>query len=219
MKNILSKIVVRMGLVLVAVILLILHGLSLFLVDASSVALLIFIAVLLFLPYIKSIELPGGGKVTFKDTVNEIYRLSISTFPGSSINTVRRDSWDNKLLFLATEDPNLALAGLRMRLEEKLRALAVKIKIRGAERISLRKLLREVQGVDVLIPGQVYYLFDSLIDATNKAVHGQKVEHDDAIRLLDTGATLIQFLEQEITKAGDISAAENINAKKFEANG
>ena len=86
-------------------------------IDAISVTLFI-IAILPWVsPLFKSIELPGGIKVEFKDLKNAEAKVKKA---GLIKETPLRHEAKYSFLSVASIDPNLALAGLRIEIEKSL---------------------------------------------------------------------------------------------------
>ena len=94
---------------------------------------------------------------------------------------------------LAETDPNLTLAGLRIELEKRLRAISQTHGIR-TERQGISQLLRELRGLDVLSSQQQAVLAD-LIGLLNQAVHGAEVDRNGARWAVDVGSRLLASLE------------------------
>src|ERR1039457_5275582 len=82
------------------------------------------------------------------------------------------DTLEPAFLHIAERDPNLALAGLRIEIEKRLRLLAGYFKI--PERLSLTQMLRELQKREIMTASALGGL-QELIFAGNRAVHGAKV--------------------------------------------
>jgi hypothetical protein len=98
-------------------------------------------------------------------------------------------------LEMARRDPNLALAGLRIEIEKRLRMLAEKhrIEVDG----SLIWLFRKLQGRGVLNEDSIAGLQD-LIMAGDKAVHGSKVEEAVADWAFEYGPQVLAVLDSKL---------------------
>ena len=137
----------------------------------------------------KAVELPGGLKVEYQELTKageEAERAGLLVGP-----TVRVEV--PTYAALAETDPNLALAGLRIELEKRLRAISQTHGIR-AERQGISQLLRELRGLDVLSSQQQAVLAD-LIGLLNQAVHGAEVDSNGARWAVDVGSRLLASLE------------------------
>jgi hypothetical protein len=90
-------------------------------IDAITLALLVIAAIPWLRPLFKSLELPGGLKVEFQDVKNVTERADaaglVASQPPGNPNTY-------SFQLIADNDPNLALAGLRIELERHLGQLA-----------------------------------------------------------------------------------------------
>src|SRR5262245_40373902 len=85
-------------------------------IDPTTV-LLLAVAILPWLrPVLQSVELPGGLKLNFKETEEEAERIGLlAPAPKEAEPTY---------IAIAKEDPTLALAGLRIEIERRLRRIA-----------------------------------------------------------------------------------------------
>src|SRR6266851_3613859 len=109
-------------------------------IDAVSLVLLI-VAMLPWLGSVfKSIEFPGGAKVEYQDLQKAELAASKAGLLGSGPDQPKTSS-SPSFMAVAHEDPNLALAGLRIEIEKALRSIAANLGI-NAERRGLGTLLR-----------------------------------------------------------------------------
>ena len=167
-------------------------------IDSVAIILL----VLAFLPWIiesiKSIELSGIGKLELvgKDKMEKIDKKAqdagISEMHDSVLDKYRFYS-------LRYDDPRLALAGLRIQLEDYLRRLAEKSSI--TEHSGLRQL------VDVLyrhqnISNDEKSLLEDILGILNNAVHSKlgKYDSDSFDWVFDMGMKLLISLEKRLTE-------------------
>ncbi len=94
---------------------------------------------------------------------------------------------------LATEDPNVALAALRMELERMLQNLATANKVEfdpyHTSPGGFSRLLR-AKGV---IPPDQYELLRRVVDVANDALHGRDVTREQAFRTIDSAGPLFRF--------------------------
>jgi len=165
-------------------------------IDGTTVSLLA-IAVLPWLaPLFKAIELPGGVKIQFQDFINaevkakEAGLLSpIQDAPGMERHIYAFES-------VAGDDPNLALAGLRIELESKLRGIA---EARGIEitRKGIRPLIYSLKSRDVLSQREVSALED-MLPLLNGAAHGAETDPRAADWAMDVGPRLLATLDEKI---------------------
>lgn len=90
---------------------------------------------------------------------------------------------------LAEQDPNLALAGLRMEVEILLRNLADGYEIDVGPRASASTLLRRLLDGAAITQDQ-YELAQKIVRLCNAAVHGTRVSRDEAESVIDTARVL-----------------------------
>src|SRR5262249_16935481 len=95
---------------------------------------------------------------------------------------------------IAQEDPNLALAGLRIEIEKRLVSLAEKhgLQVRGR---GLGQLLRQLTEKGVIDPHERSILED-LTGLMNAAVHGATVDQNATEWAMDVGPRLLQALDE-----------------------
>lgn len=95
----------------------------------------------------------------------------------------------DRYLELADEDPNLALAGLRMELDILGRNLAKGWKIRTTSRESTTRLLGRLKKEGAKT-GRQYDLAANILRLCNRAVHGERVSRRDAEAIIDSARVL-----------------------------
>lgn len=163
-------------------------------IDGVS-ALLIGIATVPWLqPLFKSLELPGGWKVEFRDF--EAVRQK-----AEDAGLVPRDAAapasTTQYAFqqIAGSDRTLALAGLRIELEKRLIALARSAGLNEQPR-GIERLLRFLEQREVLDRQEAGVVRD-LARVLNQAVHGQEVDARTAAFAEDFGAVLLSELERK----------------------
>lgn len=158
-------------------------------IDAITATLLLVAIVPWLQPLFKSLELPGGVKVEFQDLERVAARADAAGLLASSPPTERpRYSF----LEVASSDPNLALAGLRIELERRLELLAHS---RGElPPKGVGNLLRFLNSRE-LIGGQEREVLSDLAVLLNSAVHGARVDPEAAKWALEMGPRILQALE------------------------
>lgn len=163
-------------------------------VDIATLVLLV-IAVLPWLaPLFKSVELPGGVKIELQDLQEATDRVKEAGLLNPEAGT--KPSVDYSFQAIATEDPNLALAGVRIELEKRLRQLAV---VRGYEQDAAKA--RSIKGLLLLlstrglIRSDEFISLEELIELLNKAVHGADVDPRASKWALNYGRLIIKTLE------------------------
>jgi len=189
----LIQFVITLGALLVALIHTYVPGLT---IDGTTVSLLA-IAVLPWLaPLFKAIELPGGVKIQFQDFINVEAKAKDAGLLAPAQESPGKDRHIYAFESVAGNDPNLALAGLRIELESKLRKIA---EARGIEvsRKGIRQLIYELKNRDVLNQREVSALED-MLPLLNGAAHGAETDLRAADWAMDVGPRLLAALDEKI---------------------
>jgi len=92
---------------------------------------------------------------------------------------------------LAEQDPNLALAGLRMEMETMARNLAVGFNVALSARDSAGSLLRRLRQAGAITSEQAE-LGESILNLCNQALHGTRVSLNEAEAVIDIAEVLRQ---------------------------
>ena len=162
-------------------------------IDAITLTLVVIAIVPWLAPLLKSLKLPGGVEVEFKDLEETTVRLEAT---GLLPPAPKEPPSTHSFLLVAREDPHLALAGLRIEIEKRLIVLAEKTgaqpRIRG-----VGGYLYYLRDKEVLTPEQHSVLAD-MVGILNSAVHGAEVRKDIASWALDVGPKLLAELDRRI---------------------
>lgn len=160
-------------------------------IDGVTLALLILAAVPWLAPLFKSLEFPGGWKLEFHDLQKAEERAGEAGLLAEPTETP-----DYSFQIVADEDPNLALAGLRIELEKRLQELAEARDVQ-VRRTSVGRLLRLLGEREIL---SVYErsVLEDLVGLLNAAVHGADVDNRSAEWAMDVGPRLLQALENKL---------------------
>ena len=172
-------------------------------VDTTTVALLVILIFPWLLPYVKTIKLPGGTEIDFKDDVQKLESLSqkSSGIPSKPMRVLTSrltpsPSSPSRLELLQT-DPNLALASLRIEVETKLREIAAKKKLSVTdERTPLRQVLYALHSQKT-IRSPEFDMLNIIIDACNRAVHAEKIDTATASEIVSIGESAILYLDSK----------------------
>lgn len=176
-------------------------------VDAVSLGLFILAALPWLSDLIKSADLPGGLGVTFRDIKDAGDKVVESA--GQQAGT-RTGSAPESL----DGDPNLALVGLRIDIERRLRRLAARHGLQGHQ--PLPDLVEELRGLG-LLNGRAPQGLSELIAAGNRAAHGARVEPAVKDWAISQGPRILRFLDAKLegppsgdedTWAGGVSSQE-----------
>jgi hypothetical protein len=161
--------------------------------DGVTITLLL-IAILPWLaPLFKSVELPGGVKVEFQELEKAKERADKAGLLSAPLPT---PTPEYSFQLVADEDPNLALAGLRIEIEKRLVQLAESRGIDGEKR-SVGKLLQMLSGKDLITLEERSVLAD-LVGLLNSAVHGATVDSRAALWAMQVGPRLLKSLDERI---------------------
>jgi hypothetical protein len=165
-------------------------------IDAITVMLVATAVVPWLAPLFKSLELPGGWKVEFqeqlRETVERAEQVGLLAPPAAPL----APQIEYSFLRLADEDPNLALAGLRIEIEKRLVALAEKhgIEVRGR---GVGQLLRLLSDRSIL-GHQERSILSDLTGLLNSAVHGATVDRKTAEWAMEIGPRLLHALDDRV---------------------
>lgn len=161
-------------------------------IDAITLILLVMAAIPWVAPIFKSLEFPGGMKVEFQQLQNAAARAEdagLLSPPPEDIPPV-----EYTFERIAAEDPNLALAGLRIEIEKRLVALAEKNGVEVRSR-GLSQLLR-VLGERKILGQEERSVLADLTGLLNSAVHGASVDRRTADWAIEVGPRLLRALDE-----------------------
>ena len=166
-------------------------------IDAITIGLLV-VAVLPWLaPLFKSLEFPGGWKIEFRD-LQQARDKAIQAGLLPPLDTTRKAE-EYSFELVAERDPNLALAGLRIELEKRLRQLAMSRNLKIQKAASTGNLLNILGHADVLNPDERSVLAD-MVGLLNSAVHGATVDPRAASWAIEVGSPLLKTLDDRISE-------------------
>jgi len=166
-------------------------------IDAVSLGFLT-LAVLPWLStLIKSAELPGGWKIQFQDVKDAAEKI---TGDAASQVAGTAEKPEAKYLLIAQDDPNLALVGLRIEIEKRLRALAQRVGITRS--LPLPRLTEELQEKGLLDPKAASGLKD-LIAYGNQAAHGVHIAPAVALSAVEYGPNVLAVLDGKLASVDE----------------
>jgi hypothetical protein len=142
---------------------------------------------------VKSFEVPGAGKIEFQEVREAAERAA-----GDRTN-VPLGSGEHEFSFLAVSelDPNLALVGLRVELEKRLRKLAKTHNLVPSR--PLPQLVNELQHQGALTAEQAAGLRD-LIALGNGAAHGLDVSSAAGRVAVEFGPDVLRVLDAKLSQ-------------------
>jgi hypothetical protein len=164
-------------------------------IDAITLGLLV-VAVLPWLAaLIESAKFPGGWEVKFRDVQQAGAKVTGSPEAAAAAAPTQQT---NDFLASLSRDPNLALVGLRIEIEKRLRRLARQHGI--PENQPPTRLVRELQSTGALSHPTVSGL-QELIMAGNQAAHGARVQEGVAEWAAEYGPQVLSALDGSIQDA------------------
>ena len=165
-------------------------------IDAITLTLVVLAVVPWLAPLFKSLELPGGWKLEFQELLAAKERADKAGLLSPAVDASAVQKYSFQLV--ADEDPNLALAGLRIELERRLVQIAESHKI-PSQRRSVGQLLRILSEHELLTQEERSILSD-ILSLLNGAVHGASVDSRAADWAMKTGPRLLSSLDERISK-------------------
>ncbi|NOY39009.1 MAG: hypothetical protein GXO95_01880 [Nitrospirae bacterium] len=164
-------------------------------IDRITLTLLIIAIIPWLAPLFKSLEFPGGWKIEFQDLLKAKDKADKAGLlaPSSTVATAPQYSFQ----VIAENDPNLALAGLRIEIEKRLIQLAEAkgIHVQSASVIRLMRLLAE-HGV---LTKQEHSVLADMIGLLSSAVHGATVDGRAVDWAMEVGPRLLKSLDNKIS--------------------
>jgi len=165
-------------------------------IDAITFGLFV-IAVLPWLSSIlESAKFPGGWEVKFRDVQRAASQVTAGAEPKSAAAS------EPAFVSIASQDPNLAIVGLRIEIEKRLRQVAMKHGL--PDRLPLRQLLSELRRKEIL-DSQALQGLDELIIAGNNAAHGATVQASVAQWAIDFGPKVLAVLDDRLASSSGIT--------------
>jgi len=166
-------------------------------IDLTSVALLlIFISPWLF-PYVTKISLPGGGGIELQV---EALEQQTEKIPSPRAIGTRSVPKQVALAYrINKEDPNLALASIRMGLEQSLRQIS-----RGDED-AMHYSIRQLMGLLArrrILSDELVDPIDSIIRICNRALHQADVSRPTAERVIAASIPVFDTLDNIAKRSG-----------------
>lgn len=158
----------------------------------------IFLLAVILLPWLgtifKTVEIPGGPKVEYRD--EELLKATQKLEDVGLLQESSGQRGDPIYLELIGRDTNLALAGLRIDIERRLRKIANYL-----EPIDPPSNLRQVvsligsRGLFTKIQTEAMH---GILNSLNHAVHGGRIPADDAEEIMEKGLRLLGSLDKRI---------------------
>lgn len=125
----------------------------------------------------KSLKLPGGTELIYN---NELQKAEDeSEKAGLLVQKEEVSKFDYPFQSVAEEDPQLALAGLRIEIEKHLKDIAKLYNITNVKYINIRNLIKMLSEKNIINREQNSILLD-MIGILNQAAHGELQNKDFA---------------------------------------
>lgn len=167
-------------------------------IDAVTLALIILAAFPWVAVLFDEIELPGGWKFkisALKKSEQRAVQVGLLDEGVPPLVPEREYSFQ----MVAGDDPNLALAGLRIEIERKLNQLVESAGLGSGStspRVNVGRALKILGAAGILTDDQSSVLSD-IIGILNSAVHGAKVDQQSARWTLEVGSRLLTSLDKK----------------------
>ena len=163
-------------------------------IDAVTLGLVVIAVIPWLAPLFRSLELPGGWKVEFRELREVTERADQAGLVAREAAPPPAEEFSFQTV--ASTDPNLALAGLRIEIEKRLTQLAASRGI-SVERRGINQLLRDLNGRELINAAERSVLSD-LTSLLNSAVHGATVEMPALDWAMDVGPRILHALDNRI---------------------
>lgn len=163
--------------------------------DAVTLALLGFLIVIPLAELIRKIKLGEFEAEIGREEIAKVQAQAATELPPTSVDAISTSK--ERIRALLGEDPRLAMAKVRIELEESLKRLyaAEAQSEPDWRRLSLGRLVDNLIRKEVLSPSLASALRE-VIALANRAVHGERVESADAEQLAVLGVRLIHEVQQ-----------------------
>lgn len=203
---------------IIGVALIIIRGFSsdIFAVDAFSVVILFILFIPFVAQYLRKAKFPGA-EFEFKDEIQETKKL-VQT----SVKQAQKSARTGKKIILPFEtfklsaakdifdtDHVLALAALRIEIENKLGILVKSLNFNISDRSSISRLI-EIIGQKAIFSSEQVGALRKIINMCNKAIHGSDISKTEAKLIID----LAEKLNKTFSIGYSIDLSPNLNYEK-----
>ncbi|MGD8455379.1 MAG: hypothetical protein PVF83_03255 [Anaerolineales bacterium] len=163
-------------------------------IDGITLALLLMAIIPWLAPMFKSLEFPGGWKVEFQD----LQKTKVDADKAGLLAPIEKPYEPSEYPFLEVveDDPNLALAGLRIEIEIRLQKLGLANDL-SVNRKGIGSLMRMLFKEGVL-SNQEYSVLNDMVGLLDSAVHGATVDNRALEWAMDVGPRLLKSLDERI---------------------
>lgn len=162
---------------------------------------------------LKSVELPGGLKFEFRDLLEkakeDLEQTPLLADESSEQGLIQQAPQSQDILeSIAEQDPNIALAGLRIEIERKLSALAQSGEV-PVRRQNIRQLMDALYRAGYISQTEYSALAD-IIHLLNRAAHGAEISRSDAEWALSFGARLLKGLDARTSEQSAVVEVKSL---------
>lgn len=171
-------------------------------IDTTILGLFGLLILVCMIPFSKSIGLPGGGKIDLSDdleeakkTVDEVEKESKQK--PTPYRFLSPSPEDMTWIQIVKNDPNIGLAGLRIRIEENIRQLAKKNDIAQSEIEPLGSLTKRLRQNEKLSLNE-FLAIQQVTKICNKAVHAQDLSSRDVDLAVELGEDVLGILDSKL---------------------
>lgn len=143
----------------------------------------------------KSVEITGVGKVEYAEmqrVKNEAEAAGLLNKNKNPITNRKKYTFET----IATSDPRVALAGLRIEIESLLNDIAVHHKLNTQGNSSIRNLINLLSKKQI-ISYKECSVIDDIIPILNRASHGAEIDSNTLDLVLDIGIKILHSLEEK----------------------
>ena len=172
-------------------------------IDAILITLIIIAIIPWLEPLLKSVELPGGLKVEFQDLKKIEEEAKIAGLIKEETKTEKLadvHSETYSFIEIAEKNQELALVGLRIEIEKRLRGLAEKYSIKS-NRYSIGSLIDKLSSDEILSSPETLSLKD-MINTLNHAAHGMEYDYRNAVWVIENGPKILSSLDDKLEFRG-----------------
>lgn len=171
-------------------------------IDEVSLALLVLLIIVAFAPFAKSITLPGGSEVVFDALARAIRQTGLAmrdTQPGGQPTNpppsgkAGASDWRAYI----DSDPKIALAGLRIEIDQKVRELAAIRNVDDSDSKTVNEILNVLKLKEVLNLNQLHAI-ESVVSLSNKGVNTVEVPASVTSLASEVGERAIKILDIKI---------------------
>ena len=168
-------------------------------IDGTTIALLVVAALPGLLPYIKSLELPGGVKIEANEVKSAVEKIIGKTDTEKALEDKEATESDSitkelkPLENISDWDPSLALVGLIIEIEKRL-LRAAEINSISVKSRSLNNIIRQLNTAGVL-PKEIASGLHDFVAIGSRAAHGEKVDSSTAAWALEVAPKILNKID------------------------